>query len=278
MEKHLIDNRNQLIEVFKDTLNLTIPEVIENQEFVKENSRIYQDTYVYGTDPSIYNGYKGNTKITITGEKSFEAAKRIVKETGNKTAVLNFADAITPGGLVWFGETTQEECLCRESTLYSAISSPKFKDQFYEFNLKHKKDRTGSDAIIYVPESLVFKSDDDIPILMDKKDWFNVDILTCAAPNNCMLDMDNDELYRIHYHRAIRILKCSYINGVKNLITGAFGCGAFYNDPNVVASAWKNAIKFVNTPGYRFENIIFAILCRDGIESINFKTFKEVFG
>ena len=39
--------------------------------------------------------------------------------------VLNFADARQPGGLYLYGESTQEEALCRQSTLYASISSEK---------------------------------------------------------------------------------------------------------------------------------------------------------
>ena len=37
--------------------------------------------------------------------------------------------------------------------------------------------------IIYTPGVTVFKTDTSNPKLLDEKDWYDVDVITCAAPN-----------------------------------------------------------------------------------------------
>ena len=56
------------------------------------------------------------------------------------------------------------------------------------------------------------------------------------------------------------------------LVLGAFGCGAFRNDPEVVAKAYKTALeKFPKV----FKKIEFAIDCSDE-EQKNYHTFKDM--
>ncbi|MBR1437708.1 MAG: hypothetical protein IJ587_04150, partial [Synergistaceae bacterium] len=57
------------------------------------------------------------------------------------------------------------------------------------------------------------------------------------------------------------------------LVTGAFGCGAFKNDPELVAEAWKEALEEYRK---KFEYVIFAVYTR-GHEINNFKAFNERF-
>ena len=55
------------------------------------------------------------------------------------------------------------------------------------------------------------------------------------------------------------------------IILGAFGCGAFANDPKVVAEAFRNAVL-----DYRqyFRSIEFAVYFRSN-ETENYDAFKE---
>lgn len=92
---------------------------------------------------------------------------------------------------------------------------------------------------------------------MGEADWYAVNIVTCAAPNlrdcpsnmfntgdgNKAIKVSNEELQRIHEKRLRRILDLVVMNGKEAVILGAFGCGAFANNPEVVAKAAKNVIK-----------------------------------
>ena len=99
------------------------------------------------------------------------------------------------------------------------------------------------------------KTDEDLPQRMPKEDWVKVDVITIAAPdlrddsrilarsmNDDGIFMSNAELFGYHVKRAIHMLTCAAAKGADILVLGAFGCGAFRNDPEVVARAFKTAI------------------------------------
>lgn len=121
---------------------------------------------------------------------------------------------------------------------------------------------------------------------MDEADWYAVIIVTCAAPNlrdcpsnmfntgdgNKAIKVSNEELQRIHEKRLRRILDLAVMNGNEAVILGAFGCGAFANNPEVVAKAAKNVIKEYI---YAFEVIEFAVYCSPKDER-NYQIFNRV--
>ena len=84
-----------------------------------------------------------------------------------------------------------------------------------------------------------------------------MDVITCAAPNlrdqpsngyntgdgNKAVKISDKDLLLLHEKRLRRILDVAVLEENETVILGAFGCGAFRNDPQVVALAAKNVIK-----------------------------------
>ena len=72
--------------------------------------------------------------------------------------------------------------------------------------------------------------------------------------------------------RAKHILHIAAANEADALVLGAFGCGAFKNDPRIVAEAYNSA---VNIREYKksFKIIEFAVYCRD-FETENYDAFN----
>jgi uncharacterized protein (TIGR02452 family) len=219
-------------------------------------------------------------RLIITKNRSFEAARQYA-EQGYRVAVLNFASSTNPGGGVISGASAQEECLCRVSTLYSCLKAESMWDRFYE---PHRKTANPlhNDDIIYTKDVLIFKDDDYQPL----EKPFMVDVITCAAPTlrekasnrfnpydgDKAPDITSEELLAIHEKRGRKIISAAAVNGAQVLILGAFGCGAFRNDPKVVAQAYKNIL-----PDYlRYFNAVeFAVYCR-AYDLHNYNIFKEV--
>ena len=105
---------------------------------------------------------------------------------------------------------------------------------------------------------------------MDEKDWYSVDVLTCAAPNLKDHSISDMELYGIHVKRAVHILTIAATFHMDVLVLGAFGCGAFHNNPHVVAQAYHDVVRQFD--GY-FQHIVFSVYDSKGTN--NFDIFAE---
>ena len=94
---------------------------------------------------------------------------------------------------------------------------------------------------------------------MPKNEWFNVDIITCAAPYIAKHKYTNKTaLKELFKDRIKNIFEAAIDNDVEVIILGAFGCGAFKNPTEVVAKAFHEMIEENNYGNY-FEKIVFAI-------------------
>ena len=213
------------------------------------------------------NIHAERAKVIVSQKRTFEAAQAYA---GTRVAVLNFASASHPGGGVTTGAGAQEECLCRCSTLYSCLTDQKMWELFYE---PHRRNRTAlhTDDCIYTPGVTVFKTDVSAPELLGETDWYNVDVITCAAPNLRYGDVSitDEALKQLHIKRLRRILDIAILNKVENIVLGAFGCGAFMNDPKVVAELFK---AWIDAHPGQFEKVVFAIAGGPSLD-----VFREVF-
>ena len=215
-------------------------------------------------------------KVSVIKDRSFQAAFNYLQSNPcAKVCVHNFASATHPGGGVRNGSTAQEEALCRCSTLLPCLTTDDLYRKYYEFHRK-RRDTYYTDAIIYTPDVYVIKSDTAFPERLKPEEWIKADVLTCAAPNlrspdgRTPVKIDTKAFTELHVRRAEKIIKAASANGAEILITGAFGCGAFKNPPELVANAWRTAIKENKSV---LREIIFAVYCTPRNES-NYWAFK----
>ena len=264
------DAKEKRIEIFEDTMKLCKGEP-RLAEAVKKS---ISGTKLYAAEGklSVPHCRNKSTEISVTDERTFQSAKRLCGEyEGKRTAVLNFASATNPGGGVTKGSSAQEEALCRCSTLYPCLKTDRLWEKFYSMHRK-RADVRYTDTCIYTPDVTVFKSDTAMPALLDEKEWYSVDVLTCAAPNlrqkpnNSMnpgtgrpVKVTDAELLELHKSRGRKILSAAAENNADVLVLGAFGCGAFRNDPMIVARAYKEILAEFDGC---FENITFAVYCQ----------------
>ncbi len=272
----------QRIEVFQDTMSWigTDPDLAASISAAKKNTTVfYENDY-----PPFDTSKNRETIVSVSGDRSYQAAMRLRKENPDtRIAVMNFANAFNAGGGVKQGSSAQEECLCRTSTLYPLLYRKTLRDTFYQhhFDLNTPK---ASDSLVYTEGVIICKTDEDLPRRMPKEDWVTVDVITIAAPDlrdisnvhaplvNGGIYMNDAELFGYHVKRAIHMLTCAAAKRADILVLGAFGCGAFQNDPEVVARAYRTALR--EFPKV-FQQIEFAVYCPPG-GSRNYDTFKRV--
>ena len=280
----MFDRRSKNVQIFKDTVNL-----IENSQKLQEaisKSLSRQQLYLEADEVAIPDSLGKSCQTVVSAKRSFEAAS-VYARAGKNVCVLNFASATNPGGGVTRGSSAQEECLCRCSTLYPCLDENEMWQGFY---LPHREAANPlyNDDCIYTPGIIVAKSDIPFPERMPESDWYQVDVLTCAAPNlrdmpsNMMnpfagdkpADIEGDDLYKLHMQRIEKIFRVSIANGAEVIILGAFGCGAFCNPPEIVAKAFYDVQKKYES---YFETIEYAVFC-GGHETQNYGAFCKAFG
>ena len=271
-----MDRRSYLISVFDDTL-----EHINNDAELlhAQKQSIAGQKLILESEPLDVPApaYSETAQVMVTRNRSFEAAAQYMEQ---HVCVLNFASATNPGGGVTHGSSAQEESLCRCSTLYNCLNTRVMWEGFYT---PHRQSGSPlhNDDIIFTPGVQVLKDDDYRPLV----EPFAVDVITCAAPNlrerpanpfnpsdGQAMQISPDELRRLHELRARRILTVAAQNKADVLILGAFGCGAFRNDPQVVARAYNDVLAEFSR---HFRTIEFAVYCRPHDDS-NYRAFNQI--
>lgn len=152
-----------------------------------------------------------------------------------RVAILNMASPLCAGGGVLKGANSQEESLCRRTTLLPAL-----KDDFY---------RLPELGAVYTPDVLVFRDELGDKILEKKDRWF-VDCITAAMLRmpDCQHEESGRRVYESQKDRDLALAKMNMVlrvceaKGVQRLVLGAWGCGAYGNPVGEIAAAWHKAL------------------------------------
>ncbi len=191
----------------------------------------------------------GLCRISVTNKDSFQAAAGL-----DRPFVMNFANAHKAGGGFKLGANAQEESLCRCSTLYASISSSKAAEM-YRHNNTHLSS-VESDYMLLSPEVCVFR--DNGGELLEKP--FTAAVITVPAPNKRGAALfAGEKKTAAAMTRRIRImLRIAAKNKYRNLVLGAWGCGAFGNPPDKVAEYFRSVL-IDEEYGRCFDEVCFAV-------------------
>lgn len=269
-------------EIFNDTqqryrTNEKLKEAVKNS--------IACQKLILANDEVEYEAVGGHAgKVVVSGKRTLEASESYAKHN-KRVCVLNFASATNPGGGVVHGSSAQEEAICRCSTLYPCLDTKEMWNKFY---IPHREanNSLNNDDCIFTPAVKVFKSDISFPRLLPESEWWEVDVLTCAAPNlrntphnrmnpnagNKKADIFYHELKKLHRSRIQRIFEVVVANKAEVLILGAFGCGAFRNPRKLVAEVFS---EFTEKFRGCFDTIEYAVY-HTKRETDNYEVFKDV--
>ena len=201
-------------------------------------------------------------ELEIANVSTLIAAKRLVAE-GEHPLVLNFANGIEPGGGFLTGSRAQEETLCRSSGLYLTLEG----DPLYAAHLQRPLPDSSAWAILS-PGVPVFRRDDGTT---EAAPWL-MDVITCAAP--VAPRVGAQEAAQLLGDRIGRVLAIADAYGYTSLVLGAWGCGAFGNDPEACAMDFYREL--TQTFAGRFGRVVFAITDWSE-ERKNLGTFARVF-
>lgn len=175
-----------------------------------------------------------DTKITVTGETTLEAGRRLADEG---PCVLNFASAKNPGGGFLSGARAQEETIARSSSLFACIDG----NAMYAHH-RALRDTVYSNYAIYSPAVPVFR--DDTGALLEAP--YPLAVLTSPAPNTgAALAKDpgrGADIARAFEARIDLVLHLMAGHGHEVIVLGAWGCGAFRGDPKLVARLFAEAL------------------------------------
>lgn len=248
---------DDLVKIFKDTYDKSLSDYKKETDIL-----VTHKTFIYEPQSLFIEKNKKKSDIKLINCDSVTACIKLAKDS-KKIAVLNFADPETPGGAVTYGAKAQEECLCRCSNLYQSLTSADCKEWFYDYNKRYYYDGKNTDCIIY-SEGVTFFKDADYDLLSIP---VTIDVITCPAPRK---NMNKKEALFTYIQRIKSIFAAAFEHNIEILILGAWGCGAFNQDPTLIAKSFKKAIKLY---GGNFEKIVFAIP-RTEYDS-NFDVFKS---
>ncbi|KRL06223.1 TIGR02452 family protein [Liquorilactobacillus oeni] len=167
---------------------------------------------------------------------------RLENSQDAKVGVLNFASPVVPGGNFLEGVNAQEQTLCRNSFLYPELL--KYKKNYYRLNQKNPHNFFYSPAFIFGQNIKILRDETEKSYL--SKECL-VDVLSIAAPDvKAMrkhgLQVKKDEIEKDLEVKVKQILRQFKLSGDTILIMGAFGCGSFGNDPQLVARIFKKQL------------------------------------
>jgi uncharacterized protein (TIGR02452 family) len=175
------------------------------------------------------------TAFEVANETTLAAAERLARG-GLRPFALNFASAKHPGGGFLRGDPAQEESLCRASGLYACIDG----NPMYAF---HARIGGGfyTNYAIYSPDVPVFFTDAGNPLPQP----YRCSFITAPAVNaGDFLDGTPERTAEVREEMARRIEKVLAIaagHGHDTAVLGAWGCGVFRNDPEMIAELFRAA-------------------------------------
>lgn len=197
------------------------------------------------------------------------AARRLAEK--GRPLVMNFASPYTPGGGYLTGAASQEEDICRRTTLYASLSHQEAYEVYRLNRILHRPADTG--CMIWSPNVYIFRDE----MLRRTEDIAEISVLSVPAPNlnGAASQMQAEEIERVLLRRMENFFIKAAAEGCRFLVLGAWGCGVFGHNPYKVADCFYRTL-FGKKLGAFFQEIVFAVL-DNSPEQRNFRAFAEKF-
>lgn len=213
------------------------------------------------------------TKVRVIDSDTIDAALSLQAKSRKPVAVLNMANATHPGGGWKHGSLAQEEALCYRTSLSKT--------------LHYKHYPIPDDATLYSPTVLLIRDSmsqgHDLLDFRDPSQLDVISVISCAAVCQPYLKKDTQGLQAYRDQKDVKfmkekmrvILRTAIRNKHRQVVLGAFGCGAFGNPNHIVAVMWAEILQEAEFRGGYWEDLVFAVLDGKTIGS-NYKVFHNV--
>jgi uncharacterized protein (TIGR02452 family) len=236
---------------------------------VLDFQKMKEGTVIYNVAPRVENTDSDRAmEYSVINADSVEAGLSLLGE-GYKVAVVNFANENTPGGGFINGARAQEEAICRSTGLYASIA-PSENEGLFPSGTRYKIPVCGC---IYSPDVPVLRATEAEDFAW-REDAPTLNFISSAAyhPRNRPVE---EGLYKEGMRMKIKAqIQTAIDQKCSALVAGAFGCGAFGNDPIFVAGLYKEEL--AKRPG-AFEKVVFAVFVAKDGDQKNLDAFRAAF-
>lgn len=210
----------------------------------------------------------------VTRERTCSAVLRLVNEGVEDPMALVFSSAKNPGGGFLNGAAAQEESVCRCSGLYLCLKG----NPMYRINARNHRE---GDRLCMYTSHMIYSP--RVPIIRDSerqterlREAIYASFVTAPAPNAGVArrrGADEDAVRAAMRERVRLMLAIAQHHGHSTLVLGAFGCGVFQNQPDMVAAVFREQLE----GDFRglFTRVVFAVL--DSEEGDNYLAFRNEF-
>lgn len=214
--------------------------------------------------PARAPGAEGRVPVRVVEGECVDVTLALLAEfPGERVCLLNMASERVPGGGVYLGCRTQEEEICRKTSLFRTLRRTDYP--------------LPDDALIYSPTVHIVKTGPARRLLA--RPSRPISVVTMAAKRwPALRDGDYaDPADRALMLRKIQtVLETARARGQTVLVLGAWGCGAFAHPPAQVARLFAHALQ--RYPGDAFRLVVFAVMVGSARDRPNLDAFRHFFG
>lgn len=221
----------------------------------------------------------GEVRIAVVNDDCLALARRLhATDPTDDICVLNMASSRNPGGGVWGGAGAQEEYLFRCTDYYRFLYqyANHFDPQAYHVqrNAHHRYPLAPLYGGIYSHGVTVFRDTEaNGYALLDSPVRLNF-VAVAAFHFNERCDAIPQPYVEPTKDKIRLMLRLAANNGQRRLVLGAFGCGAFHNEPHHMAQLFRQVIHESEFQGL-FTSISFSVI-EDHNSTNNYTAFRDV--
>lgn len=174
--------------------------------------------YSFDNNKTLFNSGKGIISVHNDDTLDFPIINNI-----DNPLILIFADDVNPGGCIESGNGMQEECLFRRTALFKYMSTNLYP-------LKHNESLYCANVpVIRMSE---IRNNQEIPQM-----HYSFIASSCLKYPSKPMKPEEIDMMKMKIELILRIAKH---HSHKNIILGAWGCGAYGCDPREIAELFKN--------------------------------------